>query len=123
MEKNTIGNRLRELRYNMDLTQEELGEKSGLHYSYIGQVERGDKIPSLKSLMKIGEALNISLEEIIKTEELKPEQITNNKLKSIHKMLSNRSAQELELIKNLLKEILGFLDSLEEQSKNYPDND
>jgi len=38
-----------------------LAAKTGLHYTYIGQVERGKKNPSLKSIEKIANALNTSL--------------------------------------------------------------
>ncbi len=38
-----IGNRLRDLRKKKGLSQEELGSKSKLHYTYIGAIERGEK--------------------------------------------------------------------------------
>ena len=113
MEKNTIGDRLRELRYSMDLTQEKLGEKADLHYSYIGQVERGDKTPSLKSLIKIARALNISPEELIKDEKEEGEIISDLRLKCINNLLADRSPAELELVQNMLKNLFAFLDSYE----------
>ena len=123
MEKNTIGNRLRKFRYSMDLTQEKLGEKADLHYSYIGQVERGDKTPSLKALIKIADALNISLEELIQDEKIEAELKNNIKLKNINKLLINRNEKELELIYNFLKEVLVLIDSVktdEQTDKNIP---
>ncbi|MBC7105405.1 MAG: helix-turn-helix transcriptional regulator, partial [Firmicutes bacterium] len=36
-----MGRRIREARSKLGLTQEQLGERANLHYSYIGQVERG----------------------------------------------------------------------------------
>lgn len=112
MEKNTIGDRLRELRYRMDLTQEKLGEKADLHYSYIGQVERGDKTPSLKSLLKIAQALNISPEELIKEEE-QEKSFADIRLKCINNLLADRSPEELKLVHNMLKDLLDFLDASE----------
>ena len=119
MEKNKIGSRLRKLRYSLDLTQEKLGEKADLHYSYIGQVERGDKTPSLKALIKIADALDISLEELIREEdeenfnENKLEQI---KMKNINKLLSDKSSEELDYIYNILKNILDLMEHV--KSKN-----
>ncbi len=114
MEKNIIGERVRKLRYSMDLTQEKLGEKAELHYSYIGQVERGDKTPSLTALMKISEALNIPLEDLIREpREDNPE--VKLKLKNINNMLADRSPRELELIKNILQNILEYMDSKDHQ--------
>ena len=41
-----------------------LAAKAGLHYTYIGQVERGKKNPSLKSIEKIAKALDTSLPDL-----------------------------------------------------------
>ncbi|MET1168220.1 helix-turn-helix transcriptional regulator, partial [Bacillus velezensis] len=48
-----VGNRIRELRKAKGWTQEQLAEAAGLHYSYIGGVERGDRNISLETLEKI----------------------------------------------------------------------
>jgi transcriptional regulator with XRE-family HTH domain len=60
-----IGSRIRQLRKQRKLTQEELGEQTGVNYSYIGQIERGDKTPSLKTLIKIAEGLDVTLGYLI----------------------------------------------------------
>lgn len=59
-----IGKRVKEVRTKLNLTQEELADKAGLHPSYIGQVERGSKKVSIKTLEKITHALNIPLKSI-----------------------------------------------------------
>ncbi len=61
--KERFGNRVRELRREKNLTQEGLADKSGLHYTYIGVVERGQKNVSLENIEKIVKALNVSLAE------------------------------------------------------------
>jgi len=62
---NAMGRRIREARSKLGLTQEQLGERANLHYSYIGQVERGAKVPSLRTLKRIAEALNVDLETLL----------------------------------------------------------
>src|SRR3972149_11615229 len=54
-----IGKRLRRLRLQKGSTQKELAAKvrGGLDYTYIGKIERGEQLPSLKTLIKISEAL------------------------------------------------------------------
>ncbi len=53
------GQRVRMHRQRLGLTQEELAERAGLHNTYIGQVERGEKNLTLNSLEKILVALGV----------------------------------------------------------------
>lgn len=61
-----FGNKLREIRLDLKLSQNALAEKSGLHPNYIGMVERGERNPSLINIDKLAKALNIELFELIK---------------------------------------------------------
>lgn len=56
-----IGGRLKRLRMEKGLTQKELAARvsGGLDYTYIGKIERGEQLPSLKILIKISEALTV----------------------------------------------------------------
>lgn len=56
-----IGKRIRNYRMQLRLSQEELAEKCGLHPTYIGQVERGEKNATIESISKITAGLSISL--------------------------------------------------------------
>lgn len=60
-----FGKHLRKLREDQDLTQEELADKAGLHFTYIGQIERGLRNPSLINLHKICKALKIKGGELL----------------------------------------------------------
>lgn len=50
---------VRKYRDAADLTQEELAEKAGLHRTYIGQVEQGRANPTIKSIDRIADALDV----------------------------------------------------------------
>ncbi|MBA3723950.1 MAG: helix-turn-helix transcriptional regulator [Candidatus Levybacteria bacterium] len=60
-----FGNHLRKLREDRRLTQEELADKAGMHFTYIGQIERGLRNPSLVNLHKIAKALRISAGQLL----------------------------------------------------------
>jgi len=60
-----IGQKIRQLRQDQKLTQEELAFKVGVDRSYMGFVERGEKNPTLSTLIKIARALKISLAELL----------------------------------------------------------
>ncbi|MDA8168717.1 MAG: helix-turn-helix transcriptional regulator [Nitrospiraceae bacterium] len=59
-----FGKRVRELRLKKGLSQENLAEMSGLHWTYIGSVERGERNISLKNIKKISDALGIRMTEL-----------------------------------------------------------
>ena len=58
-----FGHRLRQIRQNMGLSQEELAHLCNLDRSYMGGVERGERNISLVNIHKIADALNISPRE------------------------------------------------------------
>ena len=60
-----FGRQLRKLREEKDLTQEELADKAGMHFTYIGQIERGLRNPSLVNLHKLAKALKVSAGQLL----------------------------------------------------------
>lgn len=56
-----IGQRIRSYRLKSGFNQEELAEKCGLHPTYIGQVERGEKNATIESISKIAAGLSLPL--------------------------------------------------------------
>ena len=63
--KKRFGSHLRNLRVERKLTQEELADRAGMHFTYIGQIERGLRNPSLVNLEKIAKALKIKAGELL----------------------------------------------------------
>ena len=59
-----VGQRLRLRRQELGYSQELTSEKAGLHPTYIGQVERGEKNATLESIEKIVAALNVPLSKL-----------------------------------------------------------
>lgn len=59
-----IGKRIRDLRKERGLSQEQLGELANLNYTYIGGVERAETNISVLNLAKIANALNVGVYEL-----------------------------------------------------------
>ena len=60
-----VGFRIRERRIAMTLTQATLAEKCGLHRTFIGSVERGERNVALLSLRRIAVALRVTPGELL----------------------------------------------------------
>ena len=54
-----VGNRIKELRGKLGISQEELGFRSGVHRTYIASLEVGKRNISIATLEKIVNALNM----------------------------------------------------------------
>ena len=68
MDKVELGKRIRQARNNAGLTQEVLAEKADIGVMYLGEIERGLKMPSLKIFIKLVEALDISADYLLRDE-------------------------------------------------------
>ena len=60
----SFGDRVRELRKEKGLSQEELSFKTGLHRTYIGMIERAEKNITLTNIEKIAKALDIDIKNL-----------------------------------------------------------
>ena len=58
-----FGRRLRELRRDRGLSQEELAFRSGLHRTYVSSAERGERNVSLVNIERLARALEISISD------------------------------------------------------------
>ncbi|MDD6436043.1 MAG: helix-turn-helix transcriptional regulator [Clostridiales bacterium] len=65
MKLETIGKNIRKYRLMKKLRQEDLAEKADLSINYVGAIERGEKIPSLETLLVIINALGVSADMIL----------------------------------------------------------
>lgn len=66
--QNRLGARVRELRLRRGWTQETLGERSGLSYKFIGEIERGTANPTIDSIEMIAKAFALDVEDMLKRE-------------------------------------------------------
>ena len=60
-----LGKRVQQLRAAKEWSQEEFAHVSGLHRTYIGQIERGEKNMSFGNLSKIAGVLGLTMSELL----------------------------------------------------------
>lgn len=68
MDKATLGKRLRQARLKKGYTQQFLAEQADIGEVYLGEIERGLKMPSMNIFIKLIEALDISADYILRDE-------------------------------------------------------
>lgn len=60
-----FGANLRRERETLGLSQEDLGEKAGLHRTYIGSVERGERNVSIDNMERLARAVDTTIQSLL----------------------------------------------------------
>ena len=68
MDKVELGAKIREVRKECGYTQEKLAEMADIGTMYLGEIERGEKMPSLKIFIQLIESMNVSADYILRNE-------------------------------------------------------
>lgn len=103
-----IGKRIRSYRNKLNFSQEELAERCGLHPTYIGQLERGEKNPTIETISKISAALNVSMSIMFeKLDDVKNENMTSYPLVA-YQLVNNSDIKEQEQLVSILKSIIEY---------------
>ncbi len=100
-----VGQRIRNYRIQQQLSQEELAERCGLHPTYIGQIERGEKNATLESICKIASGLAISLSVLFEKID-KLEDNGNNYPSVAYDIIQTAPKENQEKLVDILKMIM-----------------
>ena len=65
MDYKSIGKNIRCCRINLGITQQKFAEKVNLSVSYLGAIERGEKLPTLQVFINIANSLNVSADTLL----------------------------------------------------------
>ena len=97
-----VEERIRQLRKQCNLSQDELAHMAGISSNYMGQIERGEKCPSLETFLRISSALNISPVVLINDCESMPATIYTPELNKVIQLLKSYSVRELNEVYKML---------------------
>lgn len=100
-----FGDNLKRIRTEKNLSQGELAEQLGMHASHLSRYEREIALPSIEVLVKIAEALKVSLDGLIfgPTEEKAKTSIKDLELLSMFSKVQTLEKSELNCVKSFLK--------------------
>lgn len=100
-----IGERLRNYRLKAKMSQENLAELAGVHPTYIGQLERGEKNPTIESIEKIARALHLPLEELF-ANIIANDKVNNEMALKCYNLILEQSIDKQKDIWDILMKIL-----------------
>lgn len=103
MDLKSLGNRIKDLRIKQHLSQDKLGELTGLNGKYLGEVERGNANISINNLSKISIALNIPLINLV---DINHEQDKEILIDELHKIINSANTKQLKLIYKIINDII-----------------
>jgi transcriptional regulator with XRE-family HTH domain len=107
-----IGNRIRERRLKLNLTLENLAEKTDLTQNFIGNIERGNDNPSLETLIKIANALAVNTDYLCQDcIENAEAQEYDYHIKEVVNKMTDMSVKQKELIMQSIEALIHFSDS------------
>lgn len=98
-----VGNRIKYFRRVKSISQEELALRAGLNPAYFGQVERGIKCPTIDTLCKIANALEVSPAELLQSNErpIPPSECSNRAAALLARIPTEKRDQMLRIIEDI----------------------
>lgn len=95
-----LGARIREQRKRMEMTQENLAEKLGIDQKHMSRIELGKSYPSLDRLIKIAEALDVTLPSLFEFMHMEDER---ERLKQINEMVQKLGEADQRRVFKIVK--------------------
>ncbi len=103
-----LGLRVRFYRKQKGVSQEKLAEICGLHPSYVGQIERGEKNITIEILYRLSQGLNVSMADLLQDID-HPDSSDSKILSEIYDTLFQLSEGDLKRIKRIFDDILNLM--------------
>ena len=113
-----LGIRIRELRMRRGWSQEAFADIAGVHRTYMGHLERGEKNLSFLSILRVASALGVTLSELLAgLEKGDSARITNRKTAGV-RAANNRALEEVAALERSVRALKGLLGEIAPSSKH-----
>ena len=99
-----IGERIKNIRQELGMSRRAFSEATGVSASYLAELERGLKRPTIDILSKIAQACNLSLSDIL-DESQKPALPLGPELQELVETVRGFKPRQIKLLSQFLKEI------------------
>ena len=113
-----VGRQIAKFRKAAGLTQEQLADKLSVALETISRMERGVNTPSIKTLGRIGDALNVPARDFFPPETDATEK--DNALDELVTVLKRRQVQEIRLVQEMAGNLFTYLDERDAQGVRPP---
>lgn len=96
--------RIRRLRKQRDISQEELALRAGINTVYYGQIERGQKCPTVDTLYKIAVGLEVSLPDLLRFDvpSAEPEELDAYMQRLVKRIPPNKVTQVIKILESVV---------------------
>lgn len=97
-----IGAKIREMRQKMKMSRKAFSQATGISASYLSEIERGIKRPTVDIILKISKAFNLKVSELL---DETPSNPMNPELKELVETLRDFKPEQVKLLSEFLKSI------------------
>ena len=102
-----VASRIRQLRHTRACSQEALALQADLNPAYVGQIERGQKCPTIDTLCRIADALDVPVTALRSA--APPSQQTEAYVQRLRSLLVSVPEDKLEQVLQIMEQVIGLL--------------
>lgn len=100
-----IGQRVREIRTSLGLTQQEVAEKAGLGLNTVSRIERGQQGVNFENIARIADSFDVPFRDFCDIESKTSDVRKEGQLKALIEMLEDAPPDKLALIYELVESV------------------
>lgn len=106
MDYRRLGERIRSERLRLKLTQETLAEHANISVSFLGQIERGERKPSLETVVEIANSLGVTVDYLLSDSyKIAPKSLVDELAFLVREKSESEIKTVIEVTKTILKKI------------------